>query len=83
MTSLPERRTHRKVFMATPQDIHRLDLLRTLVEQDPLFALHGVHNAELLRASMAFAFTVHALTGDRPQIRAFLLSHIVQERQAS
>lgn len=81
MNKPPQGRAHRKVLMATEQDIHRLDLLRTLVEQDVLFTTHPVHDAELLRG--ALAFTASHLTQETPSLKHQILRHIAAERDVS
>jgi hypothetical protein len=81
MPSLLQSRTFRKVLMFNATDAQRLFQLRALTEHDPMFRTHGVHDAELIRA--ALAFTAHHLAAAPADLQMNLLDHIASERTVS
>ena len=86
MTTPLQNRVHRKVISATESDLERLTALRTLVERDPLFAQHAVHEAELLRAALAIAVShLDSETSGTESIplKTLMLRHIASEREQS
>ena len=86
MTTPLQNRIYRKVISATEGDLERLTALRTLVERDPLFAQHAVHEAELLRAALAVAVShldPEASDAERFPLKTLMLRHIASEREQS
>lgn len=86
MITLLQNRNHRKVIGATEGDLERLTALRTLVEREPLFAQHAVHEAELIRAALAVAVShLDSETSGTELIplKTLVLRHIASEREQS
>ena len=86
MITLLQNRNHRKVIGATEGDLERLTALRTLVEREPLFAQHAVHEAELFRAALAVAVShLDSETSGTELIplKTLVLRHIASEREQS